>query len=152
MAYKWGLQQRPRSNEELSRWASAALWLHHAHLFVAAAERRPVLCSVTELWSPRFVTIQWLCSQSNHLLTGMILQVVVPPISWGCPWDPSSLNGPSCLWLVKADDPPKNWLLAFEWIETSWGFCKEFKLSKPNEKEGGPPPTAGMSWKIRING
>ena len=38
----------------------SALWLHHAHPFVAAAEKRPVSCReaeglVTELWSPRFV-------------------------------------------------------------------------------------------------
>ena len=38
---------------------SPAFWLHHAHPFVAAAERRPVLCReaeglVTELWYPRF--------------------------------------------------------------------------------------------------
>ena len=42
------------------RPTSSAFWLHHAHPFFAAAERRPVLCReaeglVTELWSPRFV-------------------------------------------------------------------------------------------------
>ena len=43
------------------------LWLHHAHSFVAAAEKRPISFGqaeglVTELWPPRFVTMQWLCS------------------------------------------------------------------------------------------
>ena len=37
-----------------------AFWLHHAHPFFAAAERRPVLCReaegwVAQLWYPRFV-------------------------------------------------------------------------------------------------
>ena len=37
---------------------SSALWLDHAHPFVAAAEKRPVSCReaeglVTKLWSPR---------------------------------------------------------------------------------------------------
>ena len=47
---------------------SSALWLHHAHPFVAAVGKRPVACReaegfVAELWSPRFVTTQWSCSQ-----------------------------------------------------------------------------------------
>ena len=50
------------------RSTSFALWLHHAHPFVAAAEKRRVSCTeaeglVAELFSPRFVTTQWLCSQ-----------------------------------------------------------------------------------------
>ena len=48
---------------------SIILWLHYADPFLAAAEKRLVSCReaesfLTELWSPRFVTIQWLCSQS----------------------------------------------------------------------------------------
>ena len=46
----------------------SALWFYHAHPFVAVAGKRCVLCReaeglVTELWSPRFVATQWLCSQ-----------------------------------------------------------------------------------------
>ena len=41
-----------------ARSTSSALWLDHAHPFVAAAEKRPVSCReaeglVTKLWSPR---------------------------------------------------------------------------------------------------
>ena len=44
------------------RSTSSAFLLHHAHPFVAAAEKRPVSCReaeglVTELWSPRIVAI-----------------------------------------------------------------------------------------------
>ena len=47
------------------RSTSSAFLLHHAHPFVAAAEKRPVSCReaeglVTELWSPRIVAIYWL--------------------------------------------------------------------------------------------
>ena len=50
-----------------ARSTSSALCLHHAHPFVAAAEKRPVSCREaeglgTELWSPRSVLIYWLCS------------------------------------------------------------------------------------------
>ena len=49
------------------RSIGSALRLHHAHPFVAAAEKKPVSCReadglVTELWSPRSVTMHWLCS------------------------------------------------------------------------------------------
>ena len=49
------------------RSTGCALRLHHAHPLVAAAEKRPVSCReaeglVTELWSPRSVTMHWLCS------------------------------------------------------------------------------------------
>ena len=53
------------------RFLRAALWLHHAHPFVAAAEKGLVSCReaeglVTELWSPRivkiYISIYWLCS------------------------------------------------------------------------------------------
>ena len=42
--------------------STSSLCLHHAYPFVAAAEKRPVSCReaeglVTELWSPRIVTI-----------------------------------------------------------------------------------------------
>ena len=51
------------------RSSSFALCLHRARPFVAAAGKRCVLCReaevlVAELFSPRFVTIQWLRSQS----------------------------------------------------------------------------------------
>ena len=50
------------------RSAISAFWLHHVHPFVAAVGKGPVSCReaeglVAELFSPRFVTIQWLCSQ-----------------------------------------------------------------------------------------
>ena len=57
-----------RSLRAAVRSTSSALWLDHAHLFVAAEEKRPVSCReaeglVTALWSPRSVTIiYWLCS------------------------------------------------------------------------------------------
>ena len=49
------------------RSTRSALRLHHAHPLIAAAEKRPVSCReaeglVTELWSPRSVTMHWLCS------------------------------------------------------------------------------------------
>ena len=56
-----------RSLRAAVRSTSSALCLHHAHPFVAAEEKRSVSCReagglVTELWSPRIVTIYWLCS------------------------------------------------------------------------------------------
>ena len=53
-----------RSLRAAARSTSSALCLHHAHPFVAAEEKRPVSCReaeglVTELWSPRSVTIYW---------------------------------------------------------------------------------------------
>ena len=56
-----------RSLRAAVRSTSSALCLRHAHPFVAAEEKRPVSCReaeglVTELWSPRIVTIYWLCS------------------------------------------------------------------------------------------
>ena len=54
-----------RSLRAAARSTSSASCLHHAYPFIAAAEKRPVSCReaeglVTELWSPRIVTI--LCS------------------------------------------------------------------------------------------
>ena len=51
-----------RSLRAAVRSTSSALCLRHAHPFVAAEEKRPVSCReaeglVTELWSPRIVTI-----------------------------------------------------------------------------------------------
>ena len=45
------------------RFTCFALWLHPAHPFVAATEKECVSCReaerlVTELWPPRFVTMQ----------------------------------------------------------------------------------------------
>ena len=57
-----------RSLRATVRSTTSALWLHHSHPCVASAEKRPVSCReakrlITELWSPRFVTPPWLCSQ-----------------------------------------------------------------------------------------
>ena len=60
----------PTRSLRLLRAAAAAtsstLYLHFARHLVSAAEKRPVSCReaeglVTELWSPRSVTMQWLC-------------------------------------------------------------------------------------------
>ena len=60
------------------RSTSSALWLHHAHPFVAA-----------ELWSPRFVTIHWLFSQSWYATAESqwrILEIQLLPTAVGCKW------------------------------------------------------------------
>ena len=65
---KHPLPARRRFLRAAVRFTCFALWLHHAHPFVAATEKECVSCReaerlVTELWPPRFVTMQWLCSQ-----------------------------------------------------------------------------------------
>ena len=64
---KHPLPTRSRFLRAAVRSTRFALCLHYAHPFVAAAEKRPVSCReaeclVTELWSPRSVTMHWLCS------------------------------------------------------------------------------------------
>ena len=77
------------------RSTSFALWLHHAFPFVAAAEKKPVSCTeaeglVAELFSPRFVTTQWLCSQLCHVTAANQCQIVEIELlatvgwKWGC--------------------------------------------------------------------
>ena len=85
------------------------LWLHHAHPFVAGAEKRHVSCReaeglVTELWSPRIVTMQWLCSQLCYVTAANQWTVVEIELlatvgwKWGCqPFScPCSQKGTHC--------------------------------------------------------
>ena len=61
------LPTRSRFLRAAVRSTCSALWLHHAHPFVADTKKsspcREAEGLVTELWSPRSVKIQWLCSQ-----------------------------------------------------------------------------------------
>ena len=72
----------------------AALWLHHAHPFVAAT-KKSVSCReaqglVTELWFLLFVTMQWLCSQlcyetaANQRTLVEIELLATVGWKWGC--------------------------------------------------------------------
>ena len=65
---KLPLSTRSRFLRAAAHSTRYAFRFHHAHSFAASSEKRSVQCReaeclVTELWSPRFVTIQWLCSQ-----------------------------------------------------------------------------------------
>ena len=69
---KHPLPARSRFLRAAERSTCFASWLHPVHPFVAATEKECVSCKeaaclVTELWFPRFVTMQWLCSQSCYL-------------------------------------------------------------------------------------
>ena len=69
---KHPLPARSRFLRAAERSTCFASWLHPAHPFVAATEKECVSCKeakglVTELWFPRFVTMQWLCSQLCYL-------------------------------------------------------------------------------------
>ena len=70
-------------------------WLHHADPSVAATEKECVPCKeaeclVTELWPPRFVAMQWLCSQlcyvtaANHWTIVEIELLATVGCKWGC--------------------------------------------------------------------
>ena len=70
-------------------------WLHPAHPFVAATEKECVSCReaerlVMELWPPRFVTMQWLCSQlcyvtaANQWTIVEIELLATVGCKWGC--------------------------------------------------------------------
>ena len=111
------------------RSTSSALWLHHAHPFVAAEEQKPVSCReaeglVTELWSPRIVTYNtvivskiwitgcWLRSQLWHVTDAnqwTIFEIeLLATVGWkqGCqPFScPCSLNVTHCrkeIWFVR---------------------------------------------------
>ena len=79
--------------------ASSALCLHHAHPCVAAAGKRCVLCReaeglVAELFSPRFVTIQWLCSQLWYVTAAnqrtFVELELLATVGWKCGCQPFS--------------------------------------------------------------
>ena len=68
-------------------------WWHHAHPFVAAAEKHCVMQRsrvVIELWSPRFLTMQWLCCQwcyvtvANQRTIVEIELLATVSWKWGC--------------------------------------------------------------------
>ena len=78
-----------------ARSTSSAVWLHHAHPFVAFSGKRPVSCRdveglVTELWPPRCVTMQWLCSQLCYVTAANQWTIVEIELlatvgwKWGC--------------------------------------------------------------------
>ena len=81
----------------------SALWLHHARPFVAAAGKRCVLCReaeglVAEFFSPRFVTMQWLCSQLCYLTAANQWTIVeielLATVGWKCGCQPFSCPCP----------------------------------------------------------
>ena len=75
------------------RSAISSLWLHHVHPFVTAVSKRPVSCReaegfVTELFSPRFVTTQWLCSQLCYVTAAnqqtFVQLELLATVGWKC--------------------------------------------------------------------
>ena len=89
---------------------NSALCPHHAHPFVAAERRKiTVACRkakglVTELWSPRFVTMLWLCSRlcyetaANQWTIVEIELLAKVGWKWGCQYFscPCSQNVTHC--------------------------------------------------------
>ena len=62
-------------------------------------QKKPVICReaeglVTELWSPRFVTIQWLCSQSFYVTAAnqwtIVEMELLATVGWKCGCQPFS--------------------------------------------------------------
>ena len=107
--FNYPLPARSRVLRAAARSTTFALWLHHVHPFVAAAEKdrknsREAEGFVTELWSPRFVTMQWLCCQLFYVTAANQWTIVeIEPLAivgwkWGCqPFScPCSQNVTQC--------------------------------------------------------
>ena len=94
---KHPVSTRSRFLRATVRSTSSALCLHHAHPFVVSAEKQTRFMQrskakrlVKQLWSPRFVTMQWLCSQLCFVTAANQRTVVVIDLlatvgwKWGC--------------------------------------------------------------------
>ena len=96
---KHPLAARSRFLRVAERSTSSALWLHHAFPFVAAVGKRPVSrreeeVLVAELFSPKFVAMQWLCSQLCYVTAANQCQIVeielLATVGWTCGCQPFS--------------------------------------------------------------